>query len=136
MRKGRATSAWTWCARRNGLANVPFSLPILCPAGVEPVNGVAEPGLCGGLLQRGAVLLKPLPYVGPGWYPKVSLAAIPGRRVNAMIGLWARSTEVVYSVRSSARTSPRPSHERDMDFCAEAAEQRHLPPHPRRGSRL
>ena len=35
--------------------------------------------------------------------------------VNAMIGLWARSTEVVYSVRSSssewtarARTSPRP----------------------------
>ena len=87
-----------------------------------------------------------LPYVGPGWYPKVSLAAMLDlgvcrwdhivlgisarshvdaatlRRalermdaawpegeermaklsVNAMIGLWARSTEVVYSVRSSS----------------------------------
>ena len=86
-----------------------------------------------------------LPYVGPGWYPKVSLAAmlelgvcrwdhivlgISARShvdaarlrralermdaawqgeehmaklsVNAMIGLWARSTEVVYSVRSSS----------------------------------
>ena len=85
-------------------------------------------------------------YVGPGWYPKVSLAAmlelgvcrwdhivlgISARShvdaatlrralermdaawpkgeermaklsVNAMIGLWARSTEVVYSVRSSS----------------------------------
>ena len=85
-----------------------------------------------------------LPYVGPGWYPKVSLAAMLDlarwdhivlgisarshvdaatlRRalermdaawpegeehmaklsVNAMIGLWARSTEVVYSVCSSS----------------------------------
>ena len=87
-----------------------------------------------------------LPYVGPGWHPKVSLAAMLGlgvcrwdhivlgisarshvdaatlRRalermdaawpegeermaklsVNAMIGLWARSAEVVYSVRSSS----------------------------------
>ena len=87
-----------------------------------------------------------LPYVGPGWCPKVSLAAMLDlgvcrwdhivlgisarshvdaatlRRVlermeaawpegeermaklsvNAMIGLWARSTEVVYSVRSSS----------------------------------
>ena len=38
--------------RRNGLANAPFPLPILCPAdGVEPVDGV-----CGGLLRREAVL--------------------------------------------------------------------------------
>ena len=42
--------------RRNGL-NAPFPLPVLCPAdGVEPVDGAAGPGLCGGLLRREAVL--------------------------------------------------------------------------------
>ena len=125
--------------RRNGLANAPFPLPILCPAdGVEPVDGV--------LWRARQSCLNLLPYVGPSWYPKVSLAAtlelgvcrwdhivlgISARShvdaatlrralermdaawpegkehmaklsVNAMIGLWARSTEVVYSVRSSS----------------------------------
>ena len=121
--------------RRNGLANAPFPLPILCPAdGVEPVDGVL-PDL--GFVEGCCDALNLLPYVGPGWYPKVSLAAmlelglgISARShvdaatlrralermdaawqgeehmaklsVNAMIGLWARSTEVVYSVRSSS----------------------------------
>ena len=132
-----------------------------------------------------------LPYVGPGWYPKVSLAAmlelgvcrwdhivlgISARShvdaatlrralermdaawpegeehmaklsVNAMIGLWARNTEVVYSVRSSsseldgagADFSQAFAYEGGMvwDFVyAQAVEQRHLPPHPRRGAWL
>ena len=133
--------------RRNGLANAPFPLPILCPAdGVEPVDGVLpDLGFVEGCCDARQSCLNLLPYVGPGWYPKVSLAAMLDlgvcrwdhivlgisarshvdaatlRRalermdaawqgeehmaklsVNAMIGLWARSTEVVYSVRSSS----------------------------------
>ena len=132
----------------NGLANAPFPLPILCPAdGVEPVDGVLPHlGFVEGCCDARQSCLNLLPYVGPGWYPKVSLAAMLDlgvcrwdhivlgisarshvdaatlRRalermdaawpegeermaklsVNAMIGLWARSTEVVYSVRSSS----------------------------------
>ena len=62
--------------------------------------------------------------------------------VNAMIGLCARSTEVVYSVRSSsseldgAGADFSQSYERGIRLRQEAAEQRHLPPHPRRGPRL
>ena len=134
--------------RRNGLANAPFPLPILCPAdGVEPVDGVLpDLGFVEGCCDARQSCLNLLPYVGPGWYVKVSLAAMLDlgvcrwdhivlgisarshgdaatlRRalermdaawpegeehmaklsVNAMIGLWARSTEVVYSVRSSS----------------------------------
>ena len=133
--------------RRNGLANAPFPLPILCPAdGVEPVDGVLpDLSFVEGCCDARQSCLNLLPYVGPGWYPKVSLAAmlelgvcrwdhivlgISARShvdaatlrralermdaawqgeehmaklsVNAMIGLWARSTEVVYSVRSSS----------------------------------
>ena len=133
--------------RRNGLANAPFLLPILCLAdGVEPVDGVLpDLGFVEGCCDARQSCLNLLPYVGPGWYPKVSLAAmlelgvcrwnhivlgISARShvdaatlrralermdaawqgeehmaklsVNAMIGLWARSTEVVYSVRSSS----------------------------------
>ena len=134
--------------RRNGLANAPFPLPILCPAdGVEPVDGVLpDLGFVEGCCDARQSCLNLLPYVGPGWYPKVSLAAMLDlgvcrwdhivlgisarshvdaatlRRalermdaawpegeermaklsVNAMIGLWARSAEVVYSVRSSS----------------------------------
>ena len=130
--------------RRNGLANAPFPLPILCPAdGVEPVDGVLpDLGFVEGCCDARQSCLNLLPYVGPGWYPKVSLAAMLDlgvcrwdhivlgisarshvdaatlRRalermdaawpegeehmaklsVNAMIGLWARSAEVVYSV--------------------------------------
>ena len=109
--------------------------------GVLPDLGFVE-GCC----DARQSCLNLLPYVGPGWYPKVSLAAMLDlgvcrwdhivlgisarshvdaatlRRalermdaawpegeehmaklsVNAMIGLWARSTEVVYSVRSSS----------------------------------
>ena len=134
--------------RRNGLANAPFPLPILRLAdGVEPVDGVLpDLGFVEGCCDARQSCLNLLPYVGPGWYPKVSLAAmldlgvcrwdhmvlgISARShvdaatlrhaleridaawpegeehmaklsVNAMIGLWARSTEVVYSVRSSS----------------------------------
>ena len=61
--------------RRNGLANAPFPLPILCPAdGVEPVDGVLpDLGFVEGYRQS---CLNLLPHVGPGWYPKVSLAAM------------------------------------------------------------
>ena len=62
--------------RRNGLANAPFPLPIFCPAdNIEP----ARPGHLADLsfvdLQnRGRdAPVTLLPYVGPGWYPKVSL---------------------------------------------------------------
>ena len=94
--------------RRNGLANAPFPLPILCPAdGVEPVDGVLPDLGFEGFAGRNA---------GPGRLPlgphRVGhLRAEPRGRgeermaklsVNAMIGLWARSTEVVYSVRSSS----------------------------------
>ena len=101
--------------------------------GVLPDLGFVE-GCC----DARQSCLNLLPYVGPGWYPKVSLAAMldldvcrwdhivlgisarshvaaragaHGRRIArrrgahgqaAMIGLWARSTEVVYSVRSSS----------------------------------
>ena len=134
--------------RRNGLANAPFPLPILCLAdGVEPMDGVLpDLGFVEGCCDARQSCLNLLPYVGSGWYPKVSLAAmlelgvcrwdhivlgISARSrvdaatlrralkrsdaawpageermaklsVNAMIGLWARSTEVVYSVRSSS----------------------------------
>ena len=149
--------------RRNGLANAPFPLPILCPAdGVEPVDGVLpDLGFVEGCCDARQSCLNLLPYVGPGWYWKVSLAAmldlgvcrwdhivlgisarshvdaatlrralermdaawqgeerVAKLSVNAMIGLWARSTEVGLRLR------------------AEAAEQRHLPPHPRRGAGL
>ena len=62
--------------RRNGLANAPFPLPIFCPAdNIEP----ARPGHLADLsfvdLQnRGRdAPVTLLPYVGPGWYPKVSV---------------------------------------------------------------
>ena len=77
--------------RRNGLANAPFPLPILCPAdGVEPVDA-AGPGLCRGLLRRKAVL----PQSVAGWYPKVSLAAMLDLGVcrwdHIVLGISARS---------------------------------------------
>ena len=114
----------------------------LCPAdGVEPVDGVLPNlGFVEGCCDARQSCLNLLPYVGPGWYPKVSLAAMLDLGVcrwghivsgisarshvgaatlrraawpegeehmaklsaNAMIGLWACSTEVVYSVRSSS----------------------------------
>ena len=136
MRKGqhvRRRGRGALQAQRAG----PFPLPILCPA-----DGVVLPdlGFVEGCCDARQSCLNLLPYVGPGWYPKVSLAAMLDlgvcrwdhivlgisarshvdaatlRRalerigeehmaklsVNAMIGLWARNTEVVYSVRSSS----------------------------------
>ena len=54
--------------RRHGLANAPFSLPILCPAdGVEPVDGVLpDLGFVEGCNARQSCL-NLLPYVGPGF---------------------------------------------------------------------
>ena len=156
VRETRCTSAWTWRCRRNGLANAPFPLPILCPAdGVEPVDGVLpDLGFVEGCCDARQSCLNLLPYVGPGWCPKVSLAAMLDlgvcrwdhivlgisarshvdaatlRRalermdaawqgeermaklsVNAMIGLWARSTcaAAAASWTARARTSLRPS---------------------------
>ena len=85
---GRAAGS----ARRH---HPPFPLPILRPAdGVEPVDGVlAGPAL--GLLRREAVLSDLLPYVGPGWYPKVLLAAVLDLGVcrwdHIVLGISARS---------------------------------------------
>ena len=176
--------------RRNGLANAPFPLPILCPAdGVEPVDGVLpDLGFVEGCCDARQSCLNLLPYVGPGWYPKVSLAAMLElgvcrwdhivlgisarshvdaatlrRALERMDAAWpegeehmaklsvnamARSTEVVYSVRSSSSELDgrgrgllpglrlRGGHGVGLRLRAEAAEQRHLPPHPRRGAGL
>ena len=76
--------------RRNGLANAPFPLPILCPAdGVEPVDGVLpDLGFVEGCCDARQSCLNLLPYVGPGWYPKVSLAAMLGLGVGTT-SCWA-----------------------------------------------
>ena len=126
---------WTSCARRNGLANAPFPLPILCPAdGVEPVEpgrlpdlGYVE-GCCdapgrpkvsiAAMLETGVCRWDHIPlgiYAartrGRGHAPGVERmdAAWPEGEehmaklsVNAMIGLWARRADVIYSVRSSS----------------------------------
>ena len=107
--------------RRNGLANAPFPLPILCPAdGVEPVDGVLpDLGFVEGCCDARQSCLNLLPagtrrFRWPRCWPHRvghlrADAAWPENEehmaklsVNAMIGLWARSTEVVYSVRSSS----------------------------------
>ena len=77
--------------RRNGLANAPFPLPILFPAdGVLPDLGFVE-GCC----DARQSCLNLLPYVGPGWYPKVSLAAMLELGVcrwdHIVLGISARS---------------------------------------------
>ena len=83
--------------RRNGLANAPFPLPILCPAdGVEPVDCVLpDLGFVEGCCDARQSCLNLLPYVGPGWYPKVSLAAMLDLGVcrwdHIVLGISARS---------------------------------------------
>ena len=83
--------------RRNGLANAPFPLRILCPAdGVEPVDGVLpDLGFVEGCCDARQSCLNLLPYVGPGWYPKVSLAAMLDLGVcrwdHIVLGISARS---------------------------------------------
>ena len=83
--------------RRNGLANAPFPLPILCPAdGVEPVDGVLpDLGFVEGCCDARQSCLNLLPYVVPGWYPKVSLAAMLELGVcrwdHIVLGISARS---------------------------------------------
>ena len=69
----------TWCAaRRNGLANAPSMLDL---------------GVC----RWGHIVLGISARSHAGAAERVAKLS-----VNAMIGLWARSTEVVYSVRSSS----------------------------------
>ena len=53
------------------LANAPSLCPSCARQALSPV-----PDLCGGLLRCKAVLPESVAYVGPGWYPKVSLAAM------------------------------------------------------------
>ena len=150
--------------RRNGLANAPFPLPILCPAdGVEPVEPGRLPdlGYVEGCRDARQAALQLLPFVGPGWYPKVSIAALlkttvcrwdhiplgiyarghvgaatlrralermdaawpEGEEhmaklsVNAMIGLWARRADVIYSVRSSSCQLDGPGADFTQSFC-------------------
>ena len=178
--------------RRNGLANAPFPLPILCPAdGVEPVEPGRLPdlGYAEGCRDARQAALQLLPFVGPGWYPKVSIAAmletgvcrwdhIPlgiyarghvgaatlrralermdaawpeGEEhmaklsVNAMIGLWARRADVIYSVRSSSCQLDGPGADFTQSFCYGegsvwdfvcARRQRNVSPHPRRRAGL
>ena len=123
--------------RRNGLANAPFPLPILCPAdGVEPVEPGRLPdlGYVEGCRDARQAALQLLPCVGPGWYPKVSTATL--RRalermdaawpegeehmaklsVNAMIGL-SRRADVIYSVRSSSCQLDGPGADFTQSFC-------------------
>ena len=171
--------------RRNGLANAPFPLPILCPAdGVEPVDGVLPDlgfveGCCDArqsesVAVRGARLL-PENFAGrdagPGRLPlgphRVGhLRAEPRGRgtlrralermdaawpdgeehmaklsVNAMIGLWARRAQQQQRAGRRGRgllsgLRLRGGHGVGLCLRAEAAEQRHLPPHPRRGAGL
>ena len=98
MRKGRAVRRrGVVRCRRNGLANAPFPLPILCPAdGVEPVDGaLPDLGFVEGCCDARQSCLNLLPYVGPGWYPKVSLAAMLELGVcrwdHIVLGISARS---------------------------------------------
>ena len=178
--------------RRNGLANAPFPLPILCPAdGIEPVDG-AGPGLCGGLLRREAVLPEPVAVrgarlvpegfagrdAGPGRLPlgphrAGHLRAEPRGRGDAAARAGAHGCRVarrrgahgqaqrerddrpagaqhgggVQRAQQQQRAGRRGRgllsglrlrgrHGVGLRLRQEAAEQRHLPPHPRRGPRL
>ena len=151
--------------------------------GVLPDLGFVE-GCC----DARQSCLNLLPYVGPGWYPKVSLAAMLDlgvcrwdhivlgisarshvdaatlRRalermdaawpegeehmaklsVNAMIGLWAHGggLQRAQQQQQAGRRGRgllsglrlRGGHGVGLRLRQEAAEQRHLPPHPRRGA--
>ena len=180
------------CCRRNGLANAPFPLPILCPCGRRGARGA---GAAAGLRLRDGrrdtrqAALQLLPFVGPGWYPKVSIAAmletgvcrwdhIPlginarghvgvatlrwamermdaawpegeehmAKLSNAMIGLWARRTDVIYSVhRQLPAGRPRRLHAKlllrggqrlGLRVHTAPANQRNVSPHPRRRAGL
>ena len=157
------TASWTTLCRC-GSSYAPFPLPILCPAdGVEPVEPGRLPdlGYVEGCRDARQAALQLLPFVGPGWYPKVSIAAmletgvcrwdhIPlgiyarghvgaatlrralermdaawpeGEEhmaklsVNAMIGLWARRADVIYSVRSSSCQLDGPGADFTQSFC-------------------
>ena len=180
--------------RRNGLANVPFPLPILCPAdGVEPAGRrPAGPGLCGGLLRRKAVLPEPVAvrgarlvpegfagrHAGPGRLPlgppcvghlraeprgrgdAAARAGAHGRRVARRRGAHGQAQrerddrpvgaqhggglQRAQQQRRAGRRGRgllpglrlRGGHGVGLRLRAEAAEQRHLPPHPRRGAGL
>ena len=88
--------------RRNGLANAPFPLPILCPAdGVEPVEPGRLPdlGYVEGCRDARQAALQLLPFVGPGWYPKFPLprcwrracaVGITSRWASMRADTWAR----------------------------------------------
>ena len=191
MRKGRAArrrGRGALQAQRAGQRPLPPAHP--GPAdGVEPVDGVLpDLGFVEGCCDARQSCLNLLPYVGPGWYPKVSLAAMLDLGVcrwdHIVLGVSARS-HVDAATRAGAHgrrvVQGRGAHgqaqrERDdrlvgaqhggglqraqqqragrrgrgllsglrlrgghgvgLRLRAEAAEQRHRPPHPRRGAGL
>ena len=119
--------------RRNRLANAPFPLPILSRG-----RRAAGPGLCGGLLQRCRTWARLVPegFAGrdaePGRLPlgphrvghlragSTACAAAAGRRGRGLL--------------PSLRL--RGGHGVGLRLRQKATEQRHLPPHPRRGAGL
>ena len=175
--------------RRNGLANAPFPLPILCPA--DGGRRAAGPGLCGGLLRREAVLPEPVAVRGARLVPEGfagrdagagrlplgphrvgHLRAEPRGRGDAAARAGAHGRRVarrgahgqaqrerddrpvgaqhgggLQRAQQQQRAGRRGrgllsglrlrgGHGVGLRLRAEAAEQRHLPPHPRRGAGL
>ena len=100
MRKGqhvRRRGRGALQAQRAGQRPLPPA--ILCPAdGVEPVDGVLpDLGFVEGCCDARQSCLHLLLYVGPGWYPKVSLAAMLDLGVcrwdHIVLGISARSVD-------------------------------------------
>ena len=97
MRKGRAVrrrGRGALQAQRAGQR--PLPLPILCPAdGVARDGVLPHLGFVEGCCNARQSCLNLLPYVGPGWYPKVSLAAMLELGVcrwdHIVLGISARS---------------------------------------------
>ena len=102
----------------------PSCPPLSSSAGEkEPVEGaLPDLGFVEGCCDTRQSCLNLLPKglagdAGPGRLPRIVSGTSARRNVGAVIGPWARSTEVVYSVRSSSsselegagRTSPRPT---------------------------
>ena len=98
--------------RRNGLANAPFPLGPLPPAHPVPVDGVLpDLGFVEGCCDARQSCLNLLPYVGPGWYSKVLLAAMLDLGVcrwdHIVLGISARSHVDAATLRRWSAWTPR-----------------------------
>ena len=99
--------------RKNALAHAKFPAPIFCPK--DNVQQAREGHLADltyvKLREHGRwAAFKQLPYVGQGWYAKPAVAYMLERglsshyaklSVNALIGLWARNMNLIYTMRTS-----------------------------------